>query len=115
MFWVYHYWLAKELLRFLVDEFYQLFKKDIIESRHNGNINIIYDKVGKENFDDLNNLINEFYSLFPEDTVYDLYIAQEDGIETEQTKLYDSLCIKRDNILSNMKKYTKCKKRKLSV
>ena len=104
-----------ELIRFLVDEFYQTYKKEIIESRHNGSIDIIYDRVGKDNFDALNELINNFYNIFPEDTVYDLYLAQEEGIETEQTKLYVELCIKRDNILSDMKKYKKNKRKKLSV
>ena len=104
-----------ELTRFLVDEFYQTYKKEIIESRHHGNIDIIYNTVGKENFDALNKLFNTFYRIFPEDTICDVYIAKEKGLETEQTKLYDDLCIKRDNILSNMKKYHQQKTKKLSV
>ena len=104
-----------ELSRFLVDEFYQTYKKEIIESRHNGNINIIYDTIGKENFDKLNDLINIFYQSFPEDTIYELYIDKEEGNETEQTKIYDNLCIERDNILSDMKKYKNQKTKKLSV
>ena len=104
-----------EHTRFLVEKFYHVYKKEIIESRHNGNINIIYDTVGKDNFDSLNELVNSFYNMFPEDRIYDLYIAQEKGIENELTKLYDNLCLIRDNILSDMKKYKKNKRKKLSV
>lgn len=104
-----------ELTRFLVEDFYETYKKEILESRKNGNINIIYETVGKENFDALNELFNVFYNTFPEDTIFDVYEAKEKGIETSKTKLYDDLFIKRDEILSNMKKYNNQKRRKLSV
>ena len=49
---------------FIANEFFSEFKDKIIESRHNGNIQIIWDEVGKENFDQLNELFNIYYENF---------------------------------------------------
>lgn len=49
---------------FLLEKFYQTFKPIIIESRSHGNIQYIFDKLGRENFEALNNLVNKYYELF---------------------------------------------------
>ena len=49
---------------FLLKEFYEEYKAVIIESRLAGDINIIIDKVGRNNFNDLNNLVNDFNKYF---------------------------------------------------
>lgn len=49
-----------QFTRFLVEEFYKRYKDKIIESRRDGNIEIIWNEVGKENFDALNELFHEF-------------------------------------------------------
>lgn len=49
---------------FLLEEFYQSFKPIIIESRSYGNIELIYNKLGRENFEALNNLVNKYYEIF---------------------------------------------------
>ena len=49
---------------FLLKEFYEEYKDTIIESRLKGDINIIINKVGKESFNDLNNLVNDFNKYF---------------------------------------------------
>ena len=49
---------------FLLKEFYEEYKDVIIESRLAGDINIIIDKVGRNNFNDLNNLVNDFNKYF---------------------------------------------------
>ena len=40
------------------------YKEYIIKSRLAGDINIIIDKVGDKNFNDLNNLVNDFNKYF---------------------------------------------------
>lgn len=49
---------------FLVEDFYLNFKPVIIESRSHGNIQYIYDKLGQENFEALNRLVNKYYEVF---------------------------------------------------
>lgn len=94
-----------ELALFLVNDFYQKYKKAIIASRKNGNIDIIYNEVGKENFEALNSLIVKFKSKFNR-TKYEYtktYI--EMGWETEDTKELKKIIKIRDDILENMQKY----------
>lgn len=91
---------------FLVKDFYQEFKKEIIESRTNGNIEIIWNRVGKENFDALNELFhiyNEHFAGFKKYTLIDSLKKNED---TKQTRLYYELLEKRDKILDKMRKYS---------
>lgn len=49
---------------FLVEDFYLDFKPIIIESRSHGNIQYIYNKLGQENFEALNRLVNRYYEVF---------------------------------------------------
>lgn len=49
---------------FLLKQFYEEYKEYIIKSRLAGDINIIIDKVGDKNFNDLNNLVNDFNKYF---------------------------------------------------
>lgn len=100
---------------FLVKEFYETYKQTIIDSRNTGNIQLIYDKVGEQNFKELNQLFHIYYQNFPNETIYDLYDELDKGIESDKTKIYQELKNKRDIILSNMKNYNKSKKRILSV
>lgn len=100
-----------ELTKFLVEEFYHLYKKEIIESRINCDINIIHNTVGKSNFESLNHLFYLFSKYFKDDTIYEVYEDKEKGIVTEKTILYDDLCLKRDEILNNMKEYNKHKRK----
>lgn len=105
-----------EHTRFLAEKFYETYKQQIIQSRKNGHIDIIYKTVGKENFEELNQLFHIHYNYFPGETIYELYEELEEGIESEKTKIYYELEEKRDKILSNMKKYHKNTKiKKLSV
>lgn len=105
-----------EHMKFLVEEFYETYKEEIIASRKNGNIQIIYDTVGKENFEALNKLFHISHKNFPGETILDMYEELERGIESKKTKIYHELLIKRDKILFDMKEYYKNNKtKKLSV
>ena len=94
-----------EHMDFLVKDFYEIYKEDIILSRRNGNINLLLDKVGKENFEQLNELFHIFNDNFGGVSIYNLKKDLSDGVETERTIIYDDLKRKRDEILNNMKIY----------
>ena len=94
-----------ELTTFLVSDFYQRYKKSIIASRKNGNIDIIYDEVGKENFEALNSLIVKFKSKFNHAKYEHAKTYIEMGWETEETKELKKIIKIRDDILENMQKY----------
>lgn len=90
---------------FLVSDFFNEFKEAIIKSRSNGNIEAIYDEVGKENFDALNGLFKKYNEHFNGMKVYNLYQTLEEGKENEQTRVYEELNRERDNILEKMREY----------
>lgn len=56
------YQSAYQKTRFLVEEFYKRYKDKIIESRRDGNIDIIWNTVGRENFEALNDLFRNIKS-----------------------------------------------------
>ena len=91
---------------FLVVEFFNNFRNEIIQSRRNGNIQIIFDKVGKENFDELNGLFHEFNEYFGGMKVYNLYDDINNGLETERVIKYNELKARRDKIVSLMIEYS---------
>lgn len=78
-----------ELMKFLVIDFYDEYKKWIIASRKDGNMDILFEQVGKENFDKLNQLINENFN----------YISFGDAMKLKQ------IIKTRDEILKNMANY----------
>ena len=92
-----------EYTMFLVRQFFEEYKETILESRRNGNIQVIFDEVGKENFDALNELFHEFNEHFGGMKVYNLLNSISKNEETEQTKIYFDLCARRDKILENMR------------
>jgi hypothetical protein len=97
---------------FLVREFYDEFKEAIIKSRSNGNINIIYDEVGKENFDELNSLFSIFYENFNGFKIYRLIDSLKKNEDTEQTRIYYDLLDRKNAILDKMRKYNADNKHK---
>ena len=92
---------------FLVEDFFDEYFDAIIKSRRDGNIALIWDKVGRENFDELNQLFHEFRKLFSgSDSLY-LKMDLEKGEKTPLTDKYDMLREKRDRVLENMREYSK--------
>lgn len=90
-------------VRFLVERFYQEFKDIIIKSRTNGNINYLFDAVGKDNFEALNNLVNEFNKKFGfgvtgQMAVVDYY----HGRSNENSETIKEFMTKRDIIMTKM-------------
>lgn len=89
----------------LVKDFFDEFKEPILESRRNGNIEVIFNEVGKENFDELNSLIIEFYEHFKEMKIYKLLSALKKKEDNEMTRIYYDLLDRRDKVLENMRNY----------
>lgn len=92
---------------FLVKDFFEEYKDKIKKSRKNGNIEIIWNEVGKENFDELNSLFKIFNDNFSGMRVYSVLADLKNNIDNEKTRLYNSLIIRRDEILEKMKNYKK--------
>lgn len=90
---------------FLVEDFFNEYKDKIIESRRNGNINIIIDEVGKENFEELNNLFQIFYKHFAGAKLYGLLDDLKNNQQTKEVEIYTDLINKRDIILKKMREY----------
>ena len=89
----------------LVKDFFAEFKEPILESRRNRNIEVIFNEVGKENFDELNSLIIEFYEHFKEMKIYKLLSALKKNEDNEMTRIYYDLLARRDKVLENMRTY----------
>ena len=89
---------------FLVKEFYEEFKDKIIESRRDGNINIILDEVGKDNFEDLNHLFQVFYENYSGFKIYKALDDVRKSRMTENSKVYYELIDKKNEIIERMRK-----------
>lgn len=91
---------------FIVKDFYKEFKEAIIKSRHNGNIQILFDAVGKENFEELNELFIIFYENF--DSFSYIKACQEfkNNEDTKSTRIIKEILSKRDKILDKMRMHS---------
>ena len=94
-----------ERTAFLIRDFYNEFFSDIIKSRKNGNVQVIYDKVGKENFDELNKLFHDFHKNFEGKKYYKLMNSIQNKEKNSDTELFYKIVEKRDQILNNMRNY----------
>ena len=94
------------MMSFLLEEFYQRFRDTIIASRSNGNINYLYDNVGKDNFEALNNLVNECYEKFGLGVSIEFALANYyDNKPTENASVIKDFIARRDAILDDMEKH----------
>ena len=94
-----------ENTNYLVNDFFKMYKQEILESRRDGNIHVILDAVGKENFDELNSLFTIHNKNFGGFSYYDLLRDLRDKKETERVKLFNELIAKRDEILTKMQEH----------
>ncbi|MBR4231322.1 MAG: hypothetical protein IKR74_04110 [Bacilli bacterium] len=97
----------------LVKEFYFEFKDSIIASRKNGNIQAIYDAVGKDNFEALNLLCHDYEMYFSGFKIYNLYNALEKGVDNDLTRFHNECLRKKDEIIERMRAYSKEKKQSI--
>lgn len=95
-----------ERTAFLIRDFMDKYLDEIIASRK-GNIEIIWNKVGKENFDRLNDLFHEFSEAFPEFRYYKLIDDMINNLDSELVRKFNEIKDKRDMILEAMEEYSK--------
>lgn len=93
---------------FVVEEFYQLYKPEIIESRKNHNMAALYQKIGYENFEALAELMRIVSSkLYAGEFDYKRAMKNlESGIANEETEFLACIIRERDRILNSMKEYS---------
>ena len=91
---------------FLIRDFFQNYREEILASRKYGDMQIMFDKVGEENFNALNELFHEFNEYFSGMKIYTYYNDREKQLDTDLTRKHDSLVQRRDEILVRMNEYS---------
>ena len=76
---------------YIVRDFFETYKKEIIKSRITGNMQVLFDAVGEENFEALNNLVNEDYQA---------------ASASAKSALHADIENRRDSIMSKMSLHT---------
>lgn len=81
-------------------KFYNEYRDEILEAKLTGNIEIFIDKIGKENFEELNDFVINYYNKYP---------TTEDRIGLKETEEYKNMMMNGYKILNNisMKKNSK--------
>lgn len=105
----YKAYTSYEQAAFLIKDFYHEYFDTILESRKDGNIKLILDEVGEDNFDSLNDLIVTFNNNFSGFKYNNFINDINGGKETDRTRLYNDLITKKDLVLEDMKSYSKDK------
>lgn len=94
------------LLNHLMINFYDKFKDEIIKSRTNGNYEQLFNELGKDNFDELVILCNDFYRNFGIYRLASVYSALKKNEETEDTILFKQMKAKEMEIIDRMKTFS---------
>ena len=94
---------------FIIKDFYKEFKDVILKSRRNGNIQVLFDEVGKENFDELNNLFSIFKDNFDSFSFGKMLMDRRDGKPNEKIEIFENILRDKDKILDKMKMYSTIK------
>lgn len=91
---------------FLVNEFFEKFYDKIVASR-SGNIEAIFEVIGKENFDELNSLFKEYDINFGGLKLLQFASDKREGKETDATRKMAEIERRRDETLVKMEEYSK--------
>lgn len=90
-------------LDFLLCDFYDSFKDIIIESRSKNNGNYLFDMIGKDNFDRLNDLVNEFVSVFGIEFNVLKLLSNPQSYDINQVQYINNLINRKNVIIEDMK------------
>lgn len=90
----------------LVGEFFSMYHNEIIESRSNNQIDILLEKVGQNNFEELNNLFNYFNQYLGRSEFIRCLQELRSGHDTIRTRKLREIEMKKDTIIQNMKTYS---------
>lgn len=94
---------------FIIKDFYREFKETIIKSRRNGNIQVLFDEVGKDNFEELNNLFTIYKENFNEFSFGRTLMDRKEGKVTEKAKILEDILTRKDKILDKMRMHSALK------
>ncbi len=94
-----------ESTRYLIQDFFDEYRDDIIASRRNGNTIRIKQAVGENNFENLNTLFHEHNEKFQGFEIYRMYDDFEAKKDTPRTQAFHSLVSKRNEVLKSMQDY----------
>lgn len=94
-----------EKMRVLVQDFFDKYKKEIIESRRLGDLSILTDKVGLDNFNNLNNLLIKFNDYFPGLSFGSAVMDYKKGLDTELSRKLIEIINERNKIFTDMDEY----------
>ena len=86
-----------------VKDFYEEFKEDITKSRINGNIEHLFNVIGKENFEEYNNMLRDFTERFPGMKIYKLLDDVKNNIDNEDTRYYHECKRKDDELMEKFR------------
>lgn len=88
--------------RFLIQDFFDMYRQEIIDSRISGDMSKLFDKVGRDNFMRLNKLVSDYGDRFVGFEIYKMYDDLNNNVLTDDV-LYFKDCVRvRDEILSDM-------------
>ncbi len=89
----------------LVWDFFQTYKPEIIASRKEYNMDILFNKVGKDNFMEMNQLVKDYLEYFAGFKGYNTISAINEGRENEDTRYYFACMENARRITENMHNY----------
>ena len=96
-----------EILNHLIRNFYDKYRNDIISSRSDGNFEQIINLLGKDNFDELVILCNDFYRKFGIFRLAGVYSALKKNEETEDTILFKQMKAQEMEIMDRMETFSR--------
>ncbi len=94
----------------VINEFFETYKEVIKESRLKNDLNIIYDAVGKENFEALNSLVDEYEKYFKQHSFYKLKAAIKKKKDIPECQQYEEYMKRKNEILQNMYEFENSRK-----
>lgn len=98
--------------KFIIKEFYERYKEEILASRRNGDLSILTDKVGLDNFNNFNNLFAKFYEYFPGFSLVSAFDDYKQEKDTDLSRKLKEILDEKNKILSLMSEYKKEEKSK---
>jgi hypothetical protein len=83
--------------------FYELYKDEIIESRKTGDMSKIFDVVGKDNFEQFNDMLRDYSARFQGMDIYKLHRDLHNNVDNEDTRYYHECIDKAKELYSKFK------------
>ena len=101
-----------ERTKFIIKEFYDRYKEEILASRRNGDLSNLTDKVGLDNFNNFNSLFAKFYEYFPGFSLVSAFDDYKQEKDTDLSRKLKEILDEKNKILSLMSEYKKEEKSK---